>query len=269
MKRTRRLSAVRQTRHVTEEIALGGNFADAVRVGDTVRRRAGPWTPAVHALLRHLEAVGFEGSPRVVGVDEQGREVLTYIDGDGPQGWPDPMPEYVWRDANLIAAARLLRRYHDAQAGFTPPVPASWRWPSEAAEVICHNDIAPFNSVFRDGKLVAMVDFDSAGPGRRIWDVAMGISRWVPIHKESGPAVRDRPARVRLFCDAYGLGPERKDVIDVLVDRQKAGREFVRGEAARGDPGAAKIWSWFPNDSFLLDAIAYVEAHRDELSRDL
>lgn len=269
MKRARRLSAVRQTRHVTEEIALGGNLSEAVRVGDTVRRRAGAWTPAVHALLRHLEAVGFEGSPRVVGIDEQGREVLAYIEGDGPTGWPDPMPEYVWRDANLIAAARLLRQYHDAQVGFTPPVPASWRWPSDAAEVICHNDVAPFNSVFRDGMLFAMVDFDSAGPGRRIWDVAMGIWRWVPVYKESGPAVRDRPARIRMFCDAYGLGPERRDVIDALLERQRAGREYASGEVARGDPGFTKIWSWFPNDSYLLDAIAYVEAHRDELSRDL
>lgn len=260
---------MRQTRDVTEEIALGGNLSDAVRVGDTVRRRAGAWTPAVHALLRHLEAVGFEGSPRVVGTDEQGREVLAYIEGDGPTGWPDPMPEYVWRDANLIAAARLLRRYHDAQAGFTPPLLASWRWPSNSGEVICHNDVAPFNAVFRDGELFAMVDFDNAGPGRRLWDVAMGIWRWVPIYGDSDPTVRDRAARVRLFCDAYGLGPERKDVIDALLDRQKAGREFARGEVARGDPGFAKIWSWFPNDSYLVDAIAYIEAHRDQLSRDL
>src|SRR5688572_17793177 len=127
-----------------EEIPLEGGWVNAiVRVGDTVRRRAGPWTPAVHALLRHLEAVGFEGSPRVLGIDEQGREILRYIEGDGPVGWPDPMPAYTWRDANLIAAARLLRRYHDAQAGFTRPAPASWRWRSDPAEVICHNDVAP------------------------------------------------------------------------------------------------------------------------------
>src|SRR5439155_13333491 len=75
--------------------------------------------------------------------------------------------------------------------------------------------------------------------------------------------------RVRLFCDAYGLGPERKEVIDALLDRQKAGREFARDQVARGDPGFAKIWSWFPNDSYLLEALAYVEAHRDELSRGL
>lgn len=254
---------------MTVEIALGGNLSDAVRVGDTVRRRAGPWTRGVHALLRHLEAVGFEGSPRVLGIDEQGREMLRYIEGDGPVGWPDPMPAYTWSDANLIAAARLLRRYHDAQAGFTPPAPPSWRWQSDPAEVICHNDVAPFNAVFRGGKLFAMVDFDNAGPGRRIWDIAMGIWRWVPIYSDSDPTVRDRAARIRMFCDAYGLGPERNEVIDALVHRQRAARDFARSEVARGDPGFTKLWSWFPNDSYLLEAIAYIEAHRDELSADL
>jgi len=149
------------------------------------------------------------------------------------------------------------------------PCAGGWRWPSTAAEVICHNDVAPFNAVFRNGALWAMVDFDNAGPGRRLWDVAMGIWRWVPVQSDSDPTLRDRAARVRLFCDAYGLGPERKDVIDVLLDRQKAGREFVRDQAARGDAGFAKIWSWFPNGSFLVEAIAYTEARRDQLSRDL
>jgi hypothetical protein len=255
---------------MTEEIPLvGGNFSDAVRVGDTVRRRAGPWTPAVHALLRHLETVGFEGAPRVLGMDGQGRAMLEYIEGEGPTGWPDPMPEYVWSEANLIAAATLLRRYHDALDGFRPPHGATWRIDSEATEVICHNDVAPFNSIFRDGRLVAMIDFDSAGPGRRIWDVALGILRWVPVSTDPSRHPRNAAVRVRLFCDAYGLGAERADVIDVLIARMRVLREFARREAASGDPGFAKIWSWFPNDSFLLDSIAFVESHRDELASEL
>ncbi|HKF74825.1 MAG TPA: hypothetical protein VKF59_01675 [Candidatus Dormibacteraeota bacterium] len=46
---------------------LPGGFVNAVvRVGSTVRRSTGPWTPAVHALLRHLEAAGFAESPSVL-----------------------------------------------------------------------------------------------------------------------------------------------------------------------------------------------------------
>jgi hypothetical protein len=59
------------------EHLLAGNVSTVVRIGDTARRTTGPWTPAVHALLRYLEVMGFEGAPRVLGIDEQGREMLT------------------------------------------------------------------------------------------------------------------------------------------------------------------------------------------------
>ena len=65
-----------------EQPLPGGNAGGAVLAGGTVRRPAGPWTPAVHALLRHLEARGFAGAPRVLGLDEQGREILTYLPGE-------------------------------------------------------------------------------------------------------------------------------------------------------------------------------------------
>ena len=114
-----------------------------------------------------------------------------------------------------------------------------------------------------------MVDFDSAGPGRRIWDVAMGIWRWAPL--KTGPArhPHDVAERIRTFCDAYGLGVERAGIIGVLIARMRTLREFARREVARGDPGFVKISSWAPNNSFLLDDLAYVESHRDDLSRHL
>src|SRR5919112_1630192 len=111
-----------------EEVKLtGGFFSEVVRVGDTVRRSTGPWTPAVHALLRHLEAVGFDGAPRVLGVDEQGREVLTFIEGDvlgGGREWqpgtPTPWPRWAQSEACLVESATLLRSLHEAAASFVP-----------------------------------------------------------------------------------------------------------------------------------------------------
>src|ERR687894_794302 len=105
-----------------EEKLTGGFFSEVVRVGDTVRRSTGPWTPAVHALLKHLEEVGFEGAPRVLGFDEQGREVLTYIPGEVPHR-AEPALE---TDRALEEAARLLRRYHDAVADFALPPGINW-----------------------------------------------------------------------------------------------------------------------------------------------
>lgn len=104
------------------EEALGGwNVGAAVRVGRTVRRRMGPWSPSIHRLLKRLESVGFEGSPRVLGIDERGREVLAFIEGDSPS--THPYPGWVWGEAALRSAAALLRRYHDTVSG--------WEWANE------------------------------------------------------------------------------------------------------------------------------------------
>ena len=92
-----------------------------VRIGDTVRRPVGRWTPAVHSLLRHLEEVGVEGAPRVLGFDDQNREVLTYLPSE---------PAARWSDEALLGAAQLVRRLHDALADFVPPPGAVWRCPS-------------------------------------------------------------------------------------------------------------------------------------------
>jgi hypothetical protein len=60
----------------------GGDLNVVVQIGDTVRRPVGPWSFAVHALLRHFEAVGFDGAPRFLGIDDEGREILSYVEGD-------------------------------------------------------------------------------------------------------------------------------------------------------------------------------------------
>jgi len=159
---------------VDEVPFVGGNLSASVRTGDTVRRRAGPWTPAVQALLGHLQRVGFESAPQPLGTDDLGREVLSFIPGDVHVGWPDPMPSWTYEDdTTLVAAAQLLRRYHDALQGFTPPAQPHWRVVAPGRhEVICHNDWAPYNAVF-DGRVpVAVLDWDMAGPGSRAWDVA-------------------------------------------------------------------------------------------------
>lgn len=128
----------------------GGNISQPARVGHTVRRRAGPWTPAVHLLLKYLEATGFEGAPQALGIDAQGREVVTFFDGDV---FAYPMPDFVWSEDTLTAVARLLREYHDIVRGFIPPPDALWRvmvGAPSSGPIICHNDIAPNNTVFRD-----------------------------------------------------------------------------------------------------------------------
>ncbi|MEV1203622.1 phosphotransferase enzyme family protein [Microbispora rosea] len=193
-----------------EEELTGGGVNRVVRVGGTVRRPARRWTPAVHALLDHLAEVGFGGAPRAYGCDGEGREVLDFVPGEVPDY---PLPAYVMTDEALAGAGVLLRGYHDATVGFAPPEAAEWYFPPRApAEVVCHGDVAPYNCVFREGRPVAFIDFDTAHPGPRVWDVAYAAYRFVPLHDpgrdESAPGVEEQARRLRVFAGAYRLGVE-------------------------------------------------------------
>jgi Ser/Thr protein kinase RdoA (MazF antagonist) len=122
-----------------------------VRVGDTVRRPTGPHSAFVHQLLEHLEAVGFDAAPRLLGTDAHGREVFSFLRGEVPADL-----DY-FTDEQLADAFRLLRRFHDATAGSSL---------AAGADIVCHGDISPCNTVFRDGRPVALIDFDAAAPRR-------------------------------------------------------------------------------------------------------
>ena len=220
-----------------EEVALAGGMDPAshvVRVGDTVRRA--PGRPAVRALLQHLEDVGFEGAPRHRGVDEQGREVLTFVDGEVPL---PPYPAWALTDSAIEDLGRLLRRLHDATAGF-----AAEGWSSEWADpqggpVVCHDDVYPENAVFRDGRVVALIDFAEAAPGRPLWDLAIAAQEWAPLHapgaRVNHPDDLDGVRRTGLLARAYGLDPAlAEDLLDVVDEERARSTAHVRAEAAAG-----------------------------------
>jgi Ser/Thr protein kinase RdoA (MazF antagonist) len=250
------------------ETVLGGNLNAAVRVGDTVRRRAGAWTPAVHALLAYLDRVGFE-APRVRGMDEQGREILSFIPGESHSGTLEPLPDRIFAEDHLVAAARLLRRYHDAVAGFEPPPDARWRLMAPTAhDVICHNDWTPWNALFRDDRLALMLDWDLAGPGTRLWDLVNAAYCWVPLFAEGRLFdIDERARRLRLFCDAYGLD-DRAAVIPTMRLRILFIARFVQEEARSGDPGFVTLVG-MEVPAKMADDAALIEAHRATFERAL
>jgi hypothetical protein len=190
---------------MTVEIPLEGGRVTpgVVRVGDTVRRPQNPNSPFVHDLLLHLEDVGFDAAPRFLGIDEQGREILSFRDGDVPD---NIRPDYA--DDVLAAAARLLRSFHDATRG--------WR----GAEVVCHNDFSPVNAVFVDGLPVSLIDFDIAAPGSPLDELPYSLFLWLDLGF-GGQPLAAQARRTRLFFDAYGLGvPE--NLVDLIVEQQRA-----------------------------------------------
>jgi len=253
---------------VPQEVSLGGNLNQAVRVGDTVRRRAGPWTPAVHALLRYLEAAGFE-APRVRGIDERVREILEYIPGEPYAGAESPVPDRVFDEEHLVDAARLLRRYHDVVARFWPPLDARWRLvaPTEH-ELICHNDWSPWNALFRDGELAVMLDWDLAGPGSRLWDLANTAACWVTLFSQAKLfSLEERAQRLRLFCDAYGL-EDRSSLLATIRLRNDFIARFIEERAGAGEPGFVTLAKW--NTPALMDNdIAFLAEHYSTFGRAL
>ncbi|HZT66572.1 MAG TPA: phosphotransferase [Acidimicrobiales bacterium] len=119
----------------------------------------------------------------------------------------------------------------------------------EGGPVVCHNDVCLENVVFRDGLAVALLDFDFAAPGRRIFDLAAFARMCIPIDDDVSAArlgwhPSDRPRRLRLVCDAYGLDAGgRGGVLRALDGSIARGGEFVRRRAEAGDPGFVKIWA--------------------------
>jgi phosphotransferase family enzyme len=223
------------------EEPLPGTFSTLAKVGNTVRRSTGPWTPAVHALLRHLERVGFDGAPRVLGVDAQGREVLTYVPGHVPR---NASPE-VATDRALFEVGRLLRRYHEAVSGFSLPPGLEWYGQADLVpgSVVCHNDLAPRNTVFREGSPVAFLDFDLASPALPAWDVAHLAWQFVPLATDEGCARHgwasppDRIGRLRVLSDGYGLSDqERIGFPELVAQRMEATASGIEALSAEGVP---------------------------------
>lgn len=209
---------------VHEEPLAGGNMSRVVRVGDTVRRSAGPWTPTTQRLLAHVRACGVLWVPEPRGFDEQGREVLSFIEGDVPHA----MPDWVWSRVALTGVARALCEWHDATASFDRTGAVWQSEPREPAEVVCHWDFAPYNCVFRDGRFAGAFDFDLCAPGPRLWDLAYTAYRFVPLmppvdEPDAGPGERSPfawPAgleRLAAFLAAYSSRGAPSHSPEILV----------------------------------------------------
>lgn len=235
-----------------EAVPFTGGLATrgrVIRIGDTVRRPPGPQSPAVHALLDHLERVGFDGAPRFLGIDGEGRTVLTYVEGE--VGAP-PYPSWVAGAELLTSVADLLRRFHEATRTFVPPAGSVWDTtlaPDDPGPdvLIGHNDVSVENTVCRDGRAVALIDFDFAAPTDPLWDVAIALRHWVPVradaHLDEARGDVDRVARYRAACDVYGLDADARRRVGALglafLDRAHA---QMKARADAGLPGYVEAW---------------------------
>jgi Ser/Thr protein kinase RdoA (MazF antagonist) len=271
---------------VVLELPKGDATEGVVRVGDTVRRPHQPTSPAVAGYLDHLERAGFDGAPRYLGRDAQGRDVLTYLEGAVAGDPPEP---WVTAPELLASVARLLHRLHEASdgyladAGFAAPHGGVWQRARVRVAVagdappppqlISHCDVTPQNVVVRDGRAVGLVDFDMAGPATRLLDVVNTAMWWVPLRHPDDLAPHwrslDVPARLRAFVDAYGLArADREGFVELAIARAAASRHRMRAAAEQLGGGWARMWS-----EGVGDAIArreqWLRTHRPTLEAAL
>ncbi|MGC5011444.1 aminoglycoside phosphotransferase family protein [Streptosporangium sp. DT93] len=253
------------------EVLAGGGVNEVVRVGATVRRPAGPWSPAVHGLLAHLRARGFTASPAVRGTTGDGFEILDFLPGEVGNY---PFTPEVASGRALESAAELLRAYHDATVEHARDVTDGWMLPArEPVEVICHGDYAPYNCVHDGDRVVGIIDFDTAHPGPRLWDVAYAVYRWAPVTAPASPVgfgtTAEQARRARLFCDRYGLDAAGRGVlVDAVIARLHALVDFMRAQAAAGNAAFAGHLADGHHLQYLADA-AYLDERRAVFDRAL
>lgn len=240
-----------------EEALTGGNTTVVHRVGDTVRRPTGPWTPAVHRLLHHLATIGFSGAPRVIGLDESGREMLEYVDGEvGTLSTERPLPSWFRTPEACRAIGRWIRAFQTAQTGLVVDPTEPWRRAPGArlspGQVIVHHDVSPYNTVRRpDGSLVVL-DWDFARPGDPIEEVAWAAWRWAPLmagarwHDEYGvhadEDVEERQCRnLAALLDGYRPSRDQRRALADAIHDQMLRHASDLEDMARDDPAFAVL----------------------------
>ena len=229
---------------VDEKPLAGGitNNGAIVRVGHDVLRPTTPNTTAVHAFLTAIRLAGFDGAPMPIGIDSDGRQRLEFLNGDVPLS---PYPAWSQTDTALASIAQLLSDLHKASLQFDPSL---YTWNEVLADpiggpLVCHNDLELSNIVFIDGVAVGFIDFEFAAPGRAVYDLAQFARLCVPIEHEfdqdrMGWEPADRPARLRLIADTYGLDQEGRaqllTAIDAALDKieEQARRSFDTADHA-------------------------------------
>lgn len=256
---------------VEVELLGGGRMNRVWRVGDTIRRSRGPWSDTTAALLAHLERRGFTAAPRHLGVDDQGRDVLSVVPGD---------PVAALRgDGQLEEVGRLLRDLHAATADFVAPPDSRWRTAAAGAGAgvqVIHRDVAPWNLLEVDGHLTGLVDWDRAGPGRPVEDLAYTAWHFVPLHGEPmadgtpAPAESDRPRRLRVLCDAYGLDPAaRATLLGEVAGMEVCQAASVSVDARDGDLAAHGLWDDGRFTEATARSLGWLAAHRQQLQAGL
>jgi hypothetical protein len=251
------------------EFLEGGRTGQILRDGDTVIRPSGAWTPTVHRFLRYVRSRGLLGVPNPIDVTDQDQEVVSYVHGRVCEDLSDQM---IGSEAMLVSVAKLLREFHSASLGFLEADGEVQKWmlrPQELREIVCHGDFAPYNIATSNKQAVGIIDFDTAHPAPRLWDLAYAVYRWSPLSSalDAGIALplEEQVRRANIFCTAYGTTiEERRRLPEIVCKRLEALVNFMRSSAEAGNRTFIEDIRAGDAELYLRD-IEYVHTHRDQI----
>jgi len=238
----------------------GGNMSSVYRQGETVARSQGKWSPTIHRLLRHLENTGFTDCPKFIGINDQLEEVLTFVSGDCLTDYPANISKEKHLEGIRILAEKM-RKFHDVTASFIHQSDDTWMLNYSGnleKEVICHNDIAPYNVTFENGLPKGLIDFDTCCPAPRIWDIVYALYRFVPFSEETAYQNADHKLScVATFFESYGMS-QPDDLFFIMQERLTALADFILQEATNGNDSFKKMLDEGHHDLYLSE-ISYLK----------
>ncbi|AGF57225.1 hypothetical protein B0P06_004482 [Clostridium saccharoperbutylacetonicum] len=255
----------------------GGNSTSVYKHNETVLREQKTWSSTIHRVLLHLEKFEYTNSPRFIGIDDMGREILSFVPGECKADYPFTNDEN--EQLSIIKkVAEIMRKYHDATLSFERTDIDSWMFSYKGAlekEVICHNDIAPYNMTFVNNMPYGLIDFDTCCPAPRIWDIVYALYRFVPFSKKiydnekqeyrNYDVDRDKEFRkksIRVFFDAYGMECPDDSFVQMTA-RLQALADLIYNESQNGNSAFKKMLEEGHRDLYLAE-IEFIKEHAKE-----
>lgn len=196
-----------------QELAGGNASGRVVRVGNTVRK---PWlehSAAVQDYLAVLRSSGVD-VPQPLGKDDDGRSVVEFVEG------VLALEELPLTQDDLLRVGLMIRRIHDASEAVVIPNPGAWNMllPAGNPDLMCHNDLAPWNLVRGDRWL--FIDWDGAGPSTRLWDLAYAAQSFGMLFE--GQPVKDAAARLSALVDGYEADESLRSALPAAMAERTA-----------------------------------------------
>ncbi|WP_284755262.1 phosphotransferase [Arthrobacter sp. efr-133-R2A-120] len=244
-----------------EQILEGGNVSGGVvRIGSTVRKSWMDSTPSVFEFMTAVRKAGVD-VPAVLGQDEHGRQITEFIPGRLGLG-SEPLTH-----SELHRVGAMVRAIHDASESFVPPRDARWNVaiPSPGEELICHNDLAPWNLII--GDRWTFIDWDAAAPSTRLWDLAYAAQAFTLSDTNQTP--KEAAQNLTAFIGGYDADRRmRRQLPEAMSQRAAAMYHLLKSSHDSGHEPWGSMYVEGHGDHWRA-ATLYAERHRDLWSKAL